>query len=136
MADVEVVYKDINTSTTIPFGMVSFGKNTELELQNVKVFNESGQSFATSLYSIYAKNLTSEVTYGKFYVAGCNIDECKTGKSGLSVTGENLIWSGGDIITHTDPLSMKSLNRKHRKFVYKDSAGKKYKWNGRKWKNI
>lgn len=136
MTDVEVIYKDINTSTTIPFGMVSFGKNTELELHNVKVFNESGKSFSPSLYSLYAKNPTGAITYDMFYVAECNIDECKTGKYGLSVTGENLIWSGGDIITHTDPSSIKSLNRNHRKFIYKDSAGKKYKWNGRKWKNV
>ncbi len=136
MTDVEVIYKDINTSTTIPFGMVSFGKNTELELHNVQVFNESGKSFSPSLYSLYAKNPTGATTYDMFYVAECNIDECKTGKYGLSVTGENLIWSGGDIITHTDPSSIKSLNRNHRKFIYKDSAGKKYKWNGRKWKNV
>lgn len=136
MADVEVIYKDINTSTTIPFGMVSFGKNTELELHNVQVFNESGKSFSTNLYSLYAKNPTGAITYDMFYVDECNIDECKTGKYGLSVTGENLIWSGGDIITHTDPSSIKSLNRNHRKFIYKDSAGKKYKWNGRKWKNV
>ena len=136
MTDVEVIYKDINTDTTIPFGMVSFGRNTKLELHNVQVFNQSGKSFSPSLYSLYAKNPTGAITYDMFYVAECNIDECKTGKYGLSVTGENLIWSGGDIITHTDPSSIKSLNRTHRKFIYKDSAGKKYKWNGRKWKNV
>lgn len=136
MTDVEVIYKDINTGTTIPFGMVSFGRNTKLELHNVQVFNQSGKSFSPSLYSLYAKNPTGAITYDMFYVAECNIDECKTGKYGLSVTGENLIWSGGDIITHTDPSSIKSLNRTHRKFIYKDSAGKKYKWNGRKWKNV
>lgn len=136
MTDVEVIYKDINTDTTIPFGMVSFGRNTKLELHNVQVFNQSGKSFSPSLYSLYAKNPTGAITYDMFYVAECNIDECKTGKYGLSVTGENLIWSGGDIITHTDPSSIKSLNRNHRKFIYKDSAGKKYKWNGRKWKNV
>lgn len=136
MTDIQVIYNDINTSTTIPFGTVTFGNNTELELQNVNVLNESGKSFATGIYSLYAKNLTDEITYGRFYVAECNIDECKTGKYGLSVTGENVIWSGGDIITHTDPTSIKSLNRNHRKFAYKDSAGKKYTWNGRKWKIV
>lgn len=136
MTDVEVIYKDINVSTTIPFGMVSFGKNTELELNNVQVFNESGKSFAPSLYSLYAKNFTGATTYDMFYVADCNIDECKTGKYGLSVTGENVIWSGGNIMTHSNPESIISLTRKNRKFIYKDTDGTKYKWTGIKWKVI
>lgn len=136
MTDVEVIYKDINTGTTIPFGMVSFGRNTKLELHNVQVFNQSGKSFSPSLYSLYAKNLTSEITYDKFYVAECNIDECKAGQSGLSVTGENVIWSGGDVMTHSDPESIISPTRKNRKFIYKDTDGTKYKWTGRKWKVV
>lgn len=136
LTDVQVIYKDINTSTTIPFGMVSLGINTELELQNVKVLNESGKSFASGLYSLYAKNLTSAITYDRFYVSECNIDECKTGKSGLSVTGENVIWSGGNIMTYSNPESIISLTRKNRKFIYKDTDGTKYKWTGRKWRVV
>lgn len=136
LTDVQVIYNDINTSTTIPFGMVSLGINTELELQNVKVLNESGKSFASGLYSLYAKNLTSAITYDRFYVSECNIDECKTGKSGLSVTGENVIWSGGNIMTYSNPESIISLTRKNRKFIYKDTDGTKYKWTGRKWKVV
>lgn len=136
LTDVQVIYKDINTNTTIPFGMVSLGKNTELKLQNVKVLNESGKSFAPGLYSLYAKNLTSAITYDRFYVSECNIDECKTGKSGLSVTGENVIWSGGNIMTYSNPESIISLTRKNRKFIYKDTDGTKYKWTGRKWKVV
>ncbi len=136
LTDVQVIYNDINTSTTIPFGMVSLGINTELELQNVKVLNESGKSFASGLYSLYAKNLTSAITYDRFYVSECNIDECKTGKSGLSVTGENVIWSGGNIMTYSNPESIISLTRKNRKFIYKDTGGTKYKWTGRKWKVV
>ena len=136
LTDVQVIYNDINTSTTIPFGMVALGINTELELQNVKVLNESGKSFASGLYSLYAKNLTSAITYDRFYVSECNIDECKTGKSGLSVTGENVIWSGGNIMTYSNPESIISLTRKNRKFIYKDTDGTKYKWTGRKWKVV
>lgn len=136
LTDVQVIYNDINTSTTIPFGMVSLGINTELELQNVKVLNESGKSFASGLYSLYAKNLTSAITYDRFYVSECNIDECKTGKSGLSVTGENVIWSGGNIMTYSNPESIISLTRKNRKFIYKDTDGTKYKWTGRKWRVV
>ena len=136
LTDVQVIYKDINTNTTIPFGMVSFGKNTELKLQNVKVLNESGKSFAPGLYSLYAKNLTSAITYDRFYVFECNIDGCKTGKSGLSVTGENVIWSGGNVMTYSNPESIISLTRKNRKFIYKDTDGTKYKWTGRKWKVV
>ena len=136
LTDVQVIYNDINTNTTIPFGMVSFGKNTELKLQNVKVLNESGKSFAPGLYSLYAKNLTSAITYDRFYVSECNIDECKTGKSGLSVTGENVIWSGGNIMTYSNPESIISLTRKNRKFIYKDTDGTKYKWTGRKWRVV
>lgn len=136
LTDVQVIYNDINTNTTIPFGMVSFGKNTELKLQNVKVLNESGKSFAPGLYSLYAKNLTSAITYDRFYVFECNIDGCKTGKSGLSVTGENVIWSGGNIMTYSNPESIISLTRKNRKFIYKDTDGTKYKWTGRKWKVV
>lgn len=136
LTDVQVIYNDINTNTTIPFGMVSLGKNTELKLQNVKVLNESGKSFAPGLYSLYAKNLTSAITYDRFYVSECNIDECKTGKSGLSVTGENVIWSGGNIMTYSNPESIISLTRKNRKFIYKDTDGTKYKWTGRKWKVV
>lgn len=136
LTDVQVIYNDINTSTTIPFGMVALGINTELELQNVKVLNESGKSFASGLYSLYAKNLTSAITYDRFYVSECNIDECKTGKSGLSVTGENVIWSGGNIMTYSNPESIISLTRKNRKFIYKDTGGTKYKWTGRKWKVV
>lgn len=136
LTDVQVIYNDINTSTTIPFGMVSLGINTELKLQNVKVLNESGKSFAPGLYSLYAKNLTSAITYDRFYVSECNIDECKTGKSGLSVTGENVIWSGGNIMTYSNPESIISLTRKNRKFIYKDTDGTKYKWTGRKWRVV
>lgn len=136
LTDVQVIYNDINTNTTIPFGMVSLGINTELELQNVKVLNESGKSFAPGLYSLYAKNLTSAITYDRFYVSECNIDECKTGKSGLSVTGENVIWSGGNIMTYSNPESIISLTRKNRKFIYKDTDGTKYKWTGRKWRVV
>lgn len=136
LTDVQVIYNDINTNTTIPFGMVSFGKNTELKLQNVKVLNESGKSFAPGLYSLYAKNLTSAITYDRFYVFECNIDGCKTGKSGLSVTGENVIWSGGNVMTYSNPESIISLTRKNRKFIYKDTDGTKYKWTGRKWRVV
>lgn len=136
MTDVQVIYNDINTSTTIPFGTVSFGNNTVLELQNVNVLNESGKSFAPGIYSFYAKNLTDTITYNKFFVAECNIDECKTGKYGLFVTGENVIWSGGNIMTHSNPESIISLTRKNRKFTYKNTDGTKYKWTGRKWKVV
>ena len=136
MSDVQVIYKDLDPNTTIPFGTVSFGLYTELELCNVKVFNKSGKSFSSGIFSFYIKNLTEELTYDKFFISDCNVDECKDGKKGLSVTGNNVVWSGGDIITHSSPDSIISLNRKNRKFVYKDSSGQKHKWSGKKWKKV
>lgn len=136
MTDVQVIYKDINPSTTIPFGMVSFGKNTVLELRNVKLLNQSEKSFAPGIYSLYATNLTDEITYDNLFISECNIDECKDGKLGLYATGNNIIWAGGDIITHSNPNSITALSRKNRKFIYKDLAGQKHKWTGKKWKIV
>jgi hypothetical protein len=62
------------------------------------------------------------------------VDECKTGLSGISATGDNIVWSGGDCISHSNPSSVIELNRSHKKFVLKDLAGVKMKWTGKKWK--
>ena len=136
LEDIKVVYNDLNPSTTIPYGTISYGENTKLCIKNVKIYNNSGKSFNSNVYSLYVTNLTPEITFDKLYISECNLDECKDGKNGIYVTGDDVIWSGGDLITHADPSSIKSLNRKHRKFVYKDTAGRKYKWNGRKWKMV
>jgi hypothetical protein len=136
MENVQVLYKDLYTDSTIPFGMVSFGKNTELELYNVNVYNKSGKAFSSGMYSLYATNLTDEITYDKLYISKCNIDECKNGKCGLYAKGKNIVWSGDEIITHSNPDSITSLSRGNRKFTYKDSLGQKYKWTGKKWKMV
>lgn len=134
LKNVMVTYNDLLSDSTIPFGQVILGDNTELSMQNVTVRNNSGKSFASSIYSFYVKNLTDKNTYHNLYISGCNIDECKDGKRGLSVTGENVVWSGGDCITHSDPSTLNSLTRKQRKFTYKDSSGRIRMWTGRKWK--
>lgn len=136
MSDVRIIYNDLDVSSTIPFGTLTLGKNTELALRNVNVINQSGKSFSDALYSFYVKNLTDAVTYGNLSISGCNIEQCKDGMSGLFVNGNNIVWSGGDCITHSDPSSITSLTRKHKKFSCKDMNGKIYKWNGRKWKSV
>lgn len=136
MIDVEVIYKDIDSNATLPFGLVKFGNNSSLKLKNVKVFNESDKSFSLGVYSLYVTNLTEKSTYDKLYISGCNVDECKNGKSGISATGQNIVWSGYDMIQHSAPESIKSLGRVNRKFTYKDSLGQMHKWTGKKWKII
>lgn len=134
MKNVEVIYNDLDPNSTIPFGMISFAMDTKLSLRNVKVYNNSDKSFSSSLYSFYIKNLTEENTYNNLYISDCNIDQCKSGKLGIFVTGKNVVWSGSDIITHSNPSSISLLDRNHKKFTYKDYSGRKYRWTGYKWK--
>ena len=105
-------------------------------MSNVNVYNNSIKNFSYDLYSIYVKNLTDYDIYDNLYISRCNVDTCKKGQLGIYATGNNVFWSGGDIMTHSNPSSIFSINRKHRKFTYKDHLGYNHKWNGKRWKIV
>ena len=105
-------------------------------MTDVEGFNKSKLNFSPNLYSLYVTNLSDTDTFNRIHFTSCNLDESKggNGKKGLSATGDNVVWSGIDTITHSNPGSIISLNRKHKKFTYRDEEGNTYVWKGRKWK--
>ena len=134
--NVDVIYNKIDAGSTIPFGNVTLSEKAELKMKDVKVYNNSGVPFSSHLYSLYVKNLCTGNTYSRLHIEDCNVDECKTGLSGISAVGDNIVWSGGDCISHSNPSSVVDLNRKHKKFTFKDLSGNKVKWTGKKWKTV
>ena len=138
LENVDIVYNNLDPTRTIPWGNVIISDNTSISMKDVEVFNKSELAFSPNLYSLYVKNLSANNTYDKLYITGCNIDESKggNGKHGISATGDNIVWSGKDKITHSNPGSINSLGRKHKKFSYRDAGGKTYVWKGRKWKQL
>ena len=136
LENVDVIYNRIDPQSTIPFGNAVLGENTKLILKDVKVYNNSGKQFSSQLYGLYVKNISKCDTYSRLYIEDCNVDDCKSGLIGISATGCNIVWSGGDYISHSDPSTIIDLNRKHKKFTYRDPSGKKVKWTGRKWKTV
>ena len=134
--NIDVIYNDLNPLTTVPYGEITLGLNTSLYMSNVNVYNNSIKNFSYDLYSIYVKNLTDYDIYDNLYISRCNVDTCKKGQLGIYATGNNVFWSGGDIMTHSNPSSIISINRKHRKFTYKDHLGYNHKWNGKRWKIV
>jgi hypothetical protein len=134
--NVDVIYNKIDSGSTIPFGYVILSERDRLKMKDVKVYNNSGVPFSSQLYSMYVKNLVNGNTYSRLYIQDCNVDECKAGLSGISAVGDNIVWAGGDCIYHSTPSSIVDLNRKQKKFTYKDNSGNKVKWTGKKWKTI
>jgi hypothetical protein len=134
--NVDVIYNKIDSGSTTPFGYVILSEKDRLKMKDVKVYNNSGVPFSSQLYSMYVKNLVNGNTYSRLYIQDCNVDECKAGLSGISAVGDNIVWAGGDCIYHSTPSSIVDLNRKQKKFTYKDNSGNKVKWTGKKWKTI
>lgn len=132
--NVDVIYNKIDAGSTIPFGNVILSENATLTMKDVKIYNNSGVPFSSQLYSMYVKNLGNGNTYSRLYIQDCNVDECKTGLSGISAVGDNIVWAGGDCISHSNPSSVVGLGRKQKKFTYKDHSGNKMMWTGKKWK--
>lgn len=136
LENVDVVYIKIDPHATIPFGNVILSEKAKLTMKNVRVSNKSGVSFSSALYSLYVKNLCKGNTYSRLHIEDCNVNECKTGLSGISAVGDNVVWSGGDCVSHSNPSSIIDLNRNHKKFTLKDLSGNKLKWTGKKWKAV
>lgn len=134
--NVDVIYNKIDAGSTIPFGYVILSEKASLTLKDVKVYNNSGVPFSSQLYSMYVKNIGNGNTYSRLYIKDCNVDECKIGLSGISAVGDNIVWAGGDCVSHSTPSSVVDLNRKQKKFTYKDNSGNKVTWTGKKWKTI
>lgn len=136
LQNVGIIYNDLDPTRTIPWGKVILSENTIISMTDVEVLNKSELNFSPNLYSLYVTNLSDSDTFNRIHFTRCNLDESKggNGKKGLSATGENIVWSGKDTITHSNPGSIISLNRKHKKFTYRDEVGNTYVWKGRKWK--
>ena len=136
LQNVDIIYNDLDPTRTIPWGNVVLSEKTSISMTDVQVLNKSELIFSPNLYSLYVTNLSDLDTFNRLLFTRCNIDQSKggNGKKGISAIGDNIVWSGKDTITHSNPRSIISLGRKHKKFMYRDEVGNTYVWKGKKWK--